>query len=183
MTGNMCVLFGNQTFSKITQAKDEYFSSLGKKLSDPTHGTKSYWTTLNKIINKRKFSNIPTTFTGKWSVRYQLSNQSKYFNNHFVEQCSLISNDSVLPNPVSRCNSSLSSVEITGEKILSNIRSLDPKKAHGWDDISINMIKLCDIEIVKPLYLIYKECLETGRFPSSWKKANVLPIHKKRTDS
>ena len=23
------------------------------------------------------------------------------------------------------------------------------------------------------------KCLETGRFPSSWKKANVLPIHKK----
>ena len=31
----------NQTSSKITQAKDKYFSSLGKKLSDPTHGTKS----------------------------------------------------------------------------------------------------------------------------------------------
>ena len=93
--------------------------------------------------------------------------------------CTLISNDSVLPNPVSRCNSSLSSVEITGEKILSIIHSLDPKKAHGWDDILINVLKLCDIEIVKPLYLIYKECLETGRFPSSWKKANVLPIHKK----
>ena len=81
--------------------------------------------------------------------------------------------------PGSRCNSSLFSIEITGEKILSIIRSLDPKKAHGWDDISINMIKLCDIEIVKPLYLIYTECLETGRFPSSWKKADVLPIHRK----
>ena len=43
-----------QKSSKITQAKDEYFSSLGKKLSDPTHGIKSYWTTLNKIINKKK---------------------------------------------------------------------------------------------------------------------------------
>ena len=59
------------------------------------------------------------------------------------------------------------------------MRSLDPKKAHGCDDLSINMIKICDIEIVKPLYLIYMKCLETGRFPSSWKKANVLPIHKK----
>ena len=56
---------------------------------------------------------------------------------------------------------------------------LDPKKAHGWDDLSINMIKLCDIEIVKPLYLIYMKCLEIRRFPSSWKKANVLLIHKK----
>ena len=91
----------------------------------------------------------------------------------------MISNDSVLPNFASRCDSLLSNVEITGEKILHIIRSLDPKKAHGWDDLSINMIKLCDIEIVKPLYLIYMKCLENGRFPSSWKKANVLPIHKK----
>ena len=45
----------NQTSLKITQAKDEYFSNLGKKLSDPTHRIKSYWTTLNKIINKKKF--------------------------------------------------------------------------------------------------------------------------------
>ena len=168
----------NQTSSKITQAKDKYFSSQGKKLSDPTHGIKSYWTTLNKIINKKKFSNIPPLLeNGVFVTNFQT--KAGIFNNHFVEQCSLISNDSVLPNPGSRCNSSLSSVEITGEKILSIIRSLDPKKAHGWDDISINMVKLCDIEIVKPLYPIYTECLEAGRFPCSWKKANVLPIYKK----
>ena len=65
------------------------------------------------------------------------------------------------------------------KKMLSIIRSLDPKKAHGCDDLSISMIKICDIELVKPLYLTYMKCLETGRFPSSWKKANVLPIHKK----
>ena len=70
-------------------------------------------------------------------------------------------------------------VEITSEKMLHIIRSLDPKKANGWDDLSINMIKLCDIEIVKPLYLICMKCLETGRSPSSWKKVNVRPIHKK----
>ena len=29
-----------------------------------------------------------------------------------------------------------------------------------------------------PLYLIYMKCLKTGRFPSIWRKANVLPIHK-----
>ena len=59
-------------------------------------------------------------------------------------------NDSVLPSFGSRCDSLLSNIEITGEKILHMIRSLDPKKAHGWDDLLINMIKLCDIEIVKP---------------------------------
>ena len=49
-------------------------------------------------------------------------------NDHFVEQCYLRNNESTLPTFVSGCNSSLSDVEITGEKILSIIRSLDPKK-------------------------------------------------------
>ena len=43
----------------------------------------------------------------------------------------------------------------------------------------INMIELCDVAIVNPLYLIHKKCLDTGRFPISWKNCNVLPIHKK----
>ena len=60
----------NQTSSKIAQAKDEYFSSFGKKLSDPTHCTKSYWTTLNKIIDKKKFSNIPPLLENGVFVTY-----------------------------------------------------------------------------------------------------------------
>ena len=73
----------------------------------------------------------------------------------------------MLPNFASRCHSSLSNVEFTGEKILKIICLLDRKKAHGWHNISINMIKLCDVAIVNPLYLIYKKCLDTGRFPIS----------------
>ena len=106
----------NQTSLKIIQSKDEYFSSLGKKLSDPAHGTKSYWTTLNKIINKKMFSHVPPLLeNGVFITSFQT--EANIFNNYFVEQCSLISNDSVLPSSVSRCNSSLSCVKITGEKI------------------------------------------------------------------
>ena len=41
--------------------------------------------------------------------------------------------------------------------------------------------KICDSSIVRPLCLIYKECVEIGDFPMSWKKANVFPIHKKES--
>ena len=61
------------------------------------------------------------------------------------------------------------------------IRSLDSKKAHGCDDISIAMIKICDFSIVEPLYLFFEKCLETGIYPSIWKKANIVPIHKKES--
>ena len=43
------------------------------------------------------------------------------------------------------------------------------------------MLNVCDYSIVRPLCLVYKECLETGNFPMSWKNANVLPIHKKES--
>ena len=45
--------------------------------------------------------------------------------------------------------------------------------------ISIRMGKVCDDSICKPLKLILESCLESGKFPSKWKKANVVPIHKK----
>ena len=43
------------------------------------------------------------------------------------------------------------------------------------------MLNVCDYSIVRPLCLIYKECLKTGNFPMSWKNANILPIHKKES--
>ena len=41
------------------------------------------------------------------------------------------------------------------------------------------MIKACGSSIVEPLCRIFEKCLETGIYPSTWKKANIVPIHKK----
>ena len=53
-------------------------------------------------------------------------------------------------------------------------------KAHGHDMISIRMLKICGKFIIKPLQIIYKKGLEKGCFPNEWKKANVVPVHKKK---
>ena len=45
----------NETFSEITKAKEKYFSNLGKKLSELINVIKSYWATLNKVINEKNF--------------------------------------------------------------------------------------------------------------------------------
>ena len=46
----------NETSKMILKAKEEYFKRLGRKLLDPNEGIKSYWSTLNRIINKKKRS-------------------------------------------------------------------------------------------------------------------------------
>ena len=44
---------------------------------------------------------------------------------------------------------------------------------------SIRMLKLCVGAIFRPPNIIFKTCLNTAKFPSKWKKGNVVPIHKK----
>ena len=33
--------------------------------------------------------------------------------------------------------------------------------------------------LCRPLKIIFQSCLESGKFPIEWKKANVVPVHKK----
>ena len=73
----------------------------------------------------------------------------------------------------------LSSVSFSQNDIAKIIQNLDPNKAHGHDNISIRMLKICGSSIYKPLEMIFKQCIETGVFPTEWKKANIVPIHKK----
>ena len=163
----------------ITSAK-KYFLKLGQRLSDPINGVKAYWSTLNEIINRNKVTNIPPLLeNGVFVTNYQT--KADVFNEFFAKQCSLLPNDSSIPAFTPKCDKILSSVGIDRSKVLSLVRSLDSKKAHGCDDLSIAMLKICDLAIVEPLSLIYEKCLESGKYPSLWKKANVLPIHKKES--
>ena len=45
--------------------------------------------------------------------------------------------------------------------------------------ISIHMLKICVESILKLLELIFKSCLENGKFPIERKKANVVPVNTK----
>ena len=144
MNGNNVRLIRNDTSKMITIAKDNYFATLGRKVSDPATGIKTCWSTLNKIVNKKKATNMPPLLeNGLFVTNFQ--NKAKIFNNYFVQQCSLNMNDSVLPRSyITRCNNLLETIEIDADKVLRIIRSLDCNKAHGWDDMSVSMVKICD---------------------------------------
>ena len=76
-----------------------------------------------------------------------------------------------------RTDRPLSPCHFAKEGILRIINNLDPNKAHGHDEISIRMLKICGDSICRPLNIIFKTCLRTGKFPLEWKKANIVPIH------
>ena len=73
----------------------------------------------------------------------------------------------------------LPSLSFSQDNIAKIIQNLDPNKAHGHDNISIRVLKIYGSSICKTLEMIFKQCIETGVFPSEWKKGNIVPIHKK----
>ena len=73
----------------------------------------------------------------------------------------------------------LPSCHFAKEDILRIINNLDPNKAHGHDEISIRILKICGDSICRPLNIIFKTCLRASKFPLEWKKANIVPIHNK----
>ena len=91
----------------------------------------------------------------------------------------MVKNASTLPSLEYKTDERLNYFDINENEILSIIKNLNASKAHGWDKISIRMIKLCGKTIAIPLKLIFRSMLEECVFSDVWKKSNAVPIHKK----
>ena len=63
---------------------------------------------------------------------------------------------------------------------LSNIiNDLNRNKAHAHDNIYIKMIQICGYSIIAPLSKIFRSAINSGHFPYTRKKGNIIPVHKK----
>ena len=178
-TDYQCLLQATNYLNELIDSnKLQYYNRLSSKLSDPKTPSKAYWTILKSIFSNKKIPKIPPLFVDD-NVVSDFKEKANLFNSHFAKQCSLLENNSQLPTQIIDSMLSFSSVDLKEDKLLSLIRSLDVSKSHGHDGISTRMLKICDISIVKPLLIIFRNCLKDGVFPICWKKGNITPIHKK----
>ena len=104
--------------------------------------------------------------------------KAKHFN-FFSNQCKPIINNSILPHFNFLTDKIIDHIVIQSKEILSLIRNLNPNKATGPDEISGQMLLLCDNSVVLPLKIIFENILNTSVYPEMWKHANVTPIYKK----
>ena len=129
-------------------------------------------TTVSKPIDQPKIllqwpsGPIDFSIISKQQSCTDFTKKANLFNDFFATQCTPVNNSNVLPSTVSfKTHSTLSSISFEKEDILKIIRNLKVNKAHGHDDISIRTLKIYDSEIVEPLLLIYKSCIDSGIFP------------------
>ena len=164
-------------YDLISTAKETYLRNLGTRLNDPSTQPKKYWSIVNKLMGKIKIPTIPPILYED-NLETNFERKANIFNDFFSTQCTMHNNAS-LPNFYYCTDERLPSIEFSSDDIYKIIKELNPNKAHGYDDISVRMIKLCGKAITIPLSFIFSTSIRTGIFPQSWKNANVVPIHKK----
>ena len=149
---------------------------------DPMTSAKSYWSILKSLLNNKIIPCIPPLFHQNKSVT-NFKKKEEVFNCFFAKQCSIINNSSELPsNILKKTDKSISIATFTSDDIATLIQNLDPNKANGHDMLRIRNVKLCGKSVCKPLDLMFQFCMKHGEFPTKWKKANVVPVHKKVTN-
>ena len=170
----------NRLNNSIDSSKHNYYLRIADKLNSIQKSSKAYWSLLKSFINNKKISIIPPILHNNALVT-DFKKKAELFNYYFANQCTLINSNSTLPvNVQYLTDKRLPSFDLSEDDIMKVIQKLDPNKAHGQDNISIRMIKICGKSICIPLRKIFEECLRTDIFPLEWKKGNVVPIFKKR---
>ena len=146
-------------------------------MNDPAITPKEYYSILHNSLHKRKIPKIPPIRPNNTLLTDTLI-KANTFNSFFTKQCSLVETGSELPADYLLTHHRLESVNLDPAYILCIICAFDVSKAHGWDDVSVRMVTICDKSLVKPLFNILQFSLETGNSPSNWKRVNMVSVHK-----
>ena len=152
----------SEIYKIITSTKELYYKFLANELNNPMLQAKIYWSILKTIYNNNKIPIIPP-FLIDSKFLTDIKTKANIFNKFFADQCTPLKNGSVLPiSKMLLTQSRLCTLNFNEEEIIKIIRNLNVHKAHGHDNISIRMIKICDKSILKSLIILFKNSTKSS---------------------
>ena len=176
-------LISNSLTETIQSSKKKFYWKFSNKLANPSTSSKTYWSILKTSVNSQKIPIIPPLLVNDNFITNFLE-KANLFNEFFSKQCQPLRKDSTLPKShMYHKENRLNCVTFDNKKLLRIIQSLGANKAHGYDGISIRMLKLGSPSIRKPLSIIFQNSLKSSTFPDDWKKGNIVPVHKKTVNN
>ena len=170
-----------QTTSKWAIRRWE--DDLRSKLRGPGVGSKTWWTLVKERQGTSFQDSIPPLTKPDGSTANSSREKAELLADLFATKMAV--SDPLRPPPQLNleCNDPVTMVEVTTEHVEHLLREIDVKKATGPDDVSPQVLKHCAGELSGPLSEVFKACLEENAWPSVWKEARVVPVHKKNSRS
>ena len=72
----------------------------------------------------------------------------------------------------------ITDIEFTEQDIIDAIDELKNNSASGPDGLAAIFLKKCKNSLAKPLFHMWRKCLDLGITPQKLKEAHIIPIHK-----
>lgn len=161
--------------SKQTECFDKYTLQMQEYMKKEP---KLVFTYLNSL--KHNKSSYPNTLIYEDNIYTEETEAcngfSRHFDSVFIKPASSYKNLNLQINNV---NDSISGFIITECTVLKQLTMLNVSKGPGSDNIPPIFLKKCAKSLAKPLTIIFNLSINTfGCFPTKWKEALVVPIHK-----
>ena len=151
-----------------------------KKCDDLTSSpsNSSFWSLAKNVSNNFCNSNFPPLFKPDGSIAVSPHDKATLFGALFSANSTLDDSDAPCPSdlpltqpmplPIFSCR-----------KVRRVLLTLKTRKAYGPDGIPPRVLKECAYELAPVLSRLFRLCLKTGIYPSSWKHVLVQPVPKK----
>ena len=163
-----------------------YFS---KKCEEFKQNGKKLWSIIHKIVQKQndKSSIIECLEINKFQcfeTKLIADEFGKFFSTVGNQYAKKIGNPVILSNEdlskMPRKTKSIYFTPVTESEIMTIIEKLHNKNSHGHDGLSNKFIKSNKTALCKLLHILFNTSLESGIFPESYKKSNVVPLFKSK---
>ena len=175
----------NEVNAAVRKAKSTYYKNL---LNENSTDANKFWKTLKSIYptkNRDKTSLRSFDIGGeKTTDPSQIANA---FCTFFTQVIASLKSKAIPlrnfawknPSPMQmRTNSKFSFRKVSQLEVMKQLKSIKRSKSTGIDDLPPNMLKDAAPAISAPLTYLINQSLETGLFPTAWKAAKIIPIHK-----
>ena len=152
----------------------EFCESLGK-----CRNSSRWWRNVSYILGRGNTMSYPPIRGDNGVIATNAIDKANLFNDYFLSHSKIDDHDTQLPAANDVPPFILENVTTTEEEVLDLISSLDVNKSTGHDGVSARMLKLAGASVSSSLTQLFNLCLSCKQFPNLWKKANVVPLHKK----
>ena len=172
----------NLTTDTNQRLKNAHIQTQVANLLETKKDSHKYHNILKGLMGRKGNRNMPPLIGQDGTPFTDDIDKATILNKHFATQTRLDTHDKPIPLITAPEDSvpKLEEVRVTEPEVLKILNRLDTSKSPGPDKIPAKLLKTCALIIASPLTKLFNKSLQSGNFPSSWKKANVTPIFKQK---
>ena len=169
----------NKCNTSVNNAKTEYYKNLSNKILTEKVNSQNWYKLVKRLFGNQQKGKPISLLRFNEEIIDDDCEMANIFNTFFSDQSNIDDSNVTLPDVVHLNDSVLEHLIFNENEVEDILKILDTSKAIGPDFINPRLLKEgCPI-LKAPLCRLFNMSIAIGKFPNTWKLANVTPVFKK----